>query len=563
MFTKAFEAFQNKNYATAGKLWIDNIGQSTSDKDLEKILNTCKKAESDGIQNEWVFATIAAVYLEAGDYFFEREETLLEAITYANKAIALQPAMHQAQRYAGSACYWLGDYTNAKKYYEQSIKILPDVLLLHRIIECTIKLGEPLPDTKITLDFDGTSAKYYYEQGVGATELSQKNIPNINKDQIIALARNCYERCYDLYSVQLTPLVANAEGEIHPDNHQHNLAMCCHNLALIYNDLKMHHEALRVLNVGKQFSSFEYLWSNIRNTYQFLNNLEEEVNASVFLLENFEVSDETYFYSMYRICHYNLINNEYQDALDTANEAIEEFQELSPQSQANTAILNVYAEMYNSKIAAEKALGIFKESEVDESPINAALMETPNDVDLIIKRGMLFMQQSEFDKALNCYNQAIQFGTDNKDDGNVSNALLKRGYLNLYYLQKTTDALLDFNKIEKMGFAEFYTYYYQMNCHYINKMLPQIMVAYNKAAKCITAVEENDKGAMSQLYMMLGDTSFDLNKFEEAVVAYEKSLSYEYIEGVANNLEAAKTEVENLKTIPKTEGGGFFKKLFG
>jgi tetratricopeptide (TPR) repeat protein len=541
MLQKAFEAFENKNYSAAGQLWLEHIDLSSGEVDLEKILSACKKAEQDGINNEWLYATISLVYLDAEDIFMDKKNTLMEAITYAKKAIALQPLMHQALRFAGSACYWLGDYVNAKKYFEQSIKIFPDVILLQRIIYCATETGQPIGTINLTIDFENTNAAYFYEQGVGANGLSKSNISEINNEEAATLARSCYERCFGLYTAQLNPPVANAEQEISPDKHQHNLAMCCNNLAVIYNDLKKHNEALSVLNVGKQFSNFLALWQNIKHTYYCLNNVEAEALTAIHIIENFETEDELWYHCMCRICYYNMMNSDFEDALDTANEAIEEYQNLSPESQGNPTITNCYAELYNNKITAEKALGILVEADIDDTIIDAALLESPDNIALIITRGVLLMQQGDFDKSLNCFNQAVQFATENNEENKLRDALMKRGFLKLYYLNKATDALLDFDKIEKMGKADFYIYYYQMNCHYIKKMHPQSMMAYKKASDCITEMVENDAVSMAQLYMMQGDTLFDLNKLNDAVIAYEKSLQYQFIDGVENNMKLAKS----------------------
>jgi hypothetical protein len=48
---------------------------------------------------------------------------------------------------------------------------------------------------------------------------------------------------------------------------------------------------------------------------------------------------------------------------------------------------------------------------------------------------------------------------------------------------------------------------------------------------------------MSQLYMMQGDSFFDIDKFSDAVFAYEKSLQYDFIQGVKDNYELAKNEL--------------------
>jgi tetratricopeptide (TPR) repeat protein len=558
-FNQGLAAFENKDFKTAFEIWYDFVSASSLNADqANKIHQVCTTVIGTHPTNEWNYIMLCFLYLDYSDNFIEdREEALLQVVSWGKKAIEINENNHYSQRFTGSALYWLDDYEAALKYYKKSNALLPQIDLQVRIFDIESTIDNDLDVTLLQFDFSGEDAGEFYRAGVSLTELIESYDEEQEKNHLKTLKLKCYERSYQLFYDYLTHQKGN------PINNQgHTFAMCCNNLSMMYNEQKRHNEAVTVLTEGLKYSEFQHIWHNLMYSYSCLDEKTKREEVALQLLKDYQLDTLLFFECLfYAVAHY-LKKDDSQTAIEYADIALNEYLELSPEEQANENVLHYYSGIYSNKVIAQSNLGILDPTTIDPTAADTALNETPDDPYKIIDRGGLFRDANEFDKALDCFNQAIHFAIQQNDEIAMVAGYRKRGHLNLLCRNDVINALQDYENIERMGKSNFDDYYNQASCHYT---LKQPEAALEKVDKAIALMRPEDKdrnAILASLYMMQGDSLYDIENYKEAIPAYELSLHYEFNQGVQDNYELAKVELNNQEMYKK-DNGGFFGKLFG
>jgi tetratricopeptide (TPR) repeat protein len=158
--------------------------------------------------------------------------------------------------------------------------------------------------------------------------------------------------------------------------------------------------------------------------------------------------------------------------------------------------------------------------------------------------------------AVEAYAAQIAQATQRRDLQALKRARHGRGYLLLYYLPDAKAALQDFLAVQRDGTGDFYTHYYQANCHYVLKDYRSALSACDAARALLDdALLQADPGSAAQLYMMEANCHMNLGAYPASVAAFERSLALHDREDVRENYELAR----QLAAKPKK---GLFGRLF-
>jgi tetratricopeptide (TPR) repeat protein len=558
-FNQGLIAFENKDFKTAYDSWLPIITSSSlCDEEMHIIQKKCLEAINYYPDIEWNYITLCALYLDNSDVFTDdREEALLEVVSWGKKAIEINANNHLSQRFTGSALYWLYDYEAALKYYKKSNALHSQIDLQVRLFDIESDFNPEIEVASLQLDFSDDNAEEFYGAGVALNQLIEDYDEESEKKYFTQLKTKCYERCYQLY---YDFLVLQKGNPINNDSH--TFAMCCNNLSLLYNEQKRHEEAVNILNEGLKFSQFQAIWHNLMYSYNCLGDKTKKEEAALQLLKDYQLETLLFFECLFYAVAYYLKKDDSQTAIEYADIALDEYLVLSPEEQANETILHFYSGIYSNKVIAQSNLGILDPTTIDPTAADTVLSGAPDDPYKIMDRGGLFREANDFDKALDCFNQAIHFAIQHKDEIAMVAGYRKRGHLNLLCRNDVINALQDYENIERIGKSNFDDYYNQANCYYVLKQPEKVQKTVDKAVASIRPEDKDRFGILASLYMMQADTFYDFENFKEAIPAYELSLQYEYNQGVQNNYELAKQELKKQEDYKKDKGG-FFGKLFG
>lgn len=534
IYNEGLNAFTQGDYALADFLWNTSLAfHCASDEESDLIFDTSLKKLEAGTQNVHLYNILSGFTLD-----FDFEYDYQDIFLWSARAVEIDPLNFFAQRFAGSASYWLGNTENALKYYQQANALHYSPDLAFRIFNIQ-RQANKRPFTEFSIDFNGDNGIGYYSCGVEIGQSALNAFTQNEKSHLENLSMACYEKAYQLFSDYLEEgkgSIANADG--------HHFAMCCNNLADIYNKTGKHKNALDILLMAKKYDSFYTLYFNLQQTYDYLGNEIKKAELTEYIVHNFQLDTVHYFYQMHEIVKYYLKTSQYDKAREYGEEAMKEYLNLDIAEQQDPAIMQNYTLIFSNKALADSFLG--ENPCINEIVIDNALCETPDSVPFILSRAFAFVSEGNHKKALDCYEQAIAFARK-QDKNNLPQALTKRGYFYLYNADDARKALLDFIEVEQLNPKDFYCFYYQANCYYLLKNETKTLERIEKAALLIDSIVKQDTLSMSQLYMMQGDTWYDLRKFQNAASSYQQSLCYMENTGVRENMELAEAELNKGK----------------
>ncbi len=516
------EALARGDYAHLCRLWSGStVFSHLEDEAIASVFQQCRAAAERGEDAEWPWLMQCSIYLDCSDQFIANRATALRSTwEWAQKAIDLAPGNALAHRLAGSACYWMGDHPRAIAAYRQSNTLQPQVDLQVRLFEMALR-----PDgssfRELPLDLRDDEASNYYRAGVTLGKWLADIDDEADAAYIAAIQVALYERCSALYALCLVHHEGNpfnADG--------HTFAMCCNNLGQLYNAQGRHEEALKLIQQGLEHSEFQYLRQNLRDTYRHLGMAKEAADSSLTLLQHYDLEPALFFDCAQTACSYLNRIGQSEDVLQIIDAADETYQSLSEDMQQEC--LAIYAKLSVHRAPAASQLDGTSPSAMDEGLIEKALEDSPQDLELRLAHCSLLVNRQAYAEALASYGSLVHDAAAAQNARVFRNALGARGYLRLYHLNDPLQALQDYNAIEHGGHLDFYTCYYQANCHYVLKDVGATLAAGRRASERITdAITRDDPQSVAQLYMMLANSHFDAGDFPAAVRAYEASLVHD------------------------------------
>jgi len=180
-----------------------------------------------------------------------------------------------------------------------------------------------------------------------------------------------------------------------------------------------------------------------------------------------------------------------------------------------------------AEIAAEKGELLIRNGHVEDflSLLNKL---DANKNELLLLKGDIFDIKGEWDKAMECYNQALTLNEGRKDEGLMAKCYLKIGGIN----EKRSEwdsALEDFDRCLNMskktgdvkGMADAYYgigYIYRRTGQ-LNKALDN----YNKSLECYEKLD--DMSGTGETYIEIGNMYMDKGKYKEAIRLFNKALN--------------------------------------
>ncbi|MEA9585926.1 tetratricopeptide repeat protein [Xanthomonas sp. WHRI 10064A] len=537
------EALHRGDYAQLCRLWSGStVFNHMEEEVISAVFQQCHAAAERGEGAEWPLLMQCSIYLDCSDQFDANRETALRTTwEWAQKAIRLAPGNALAHRLAGSACYWMDERPGAIAAYRQSDTLQPQVDLQVRLFEMASRPAG-VSFRELPLDLRDEDASNYYRAGVTLGKWLANSDDAADAAYIAALQVALYERCIALYVLCLVHREGNpfnADG--------HTFAMCCNNLGQLYNAQGRHEEALKLLQQGLEYSEFQYLRQNLRDTYRHLGMVKEAADSSLTLMQHYDLDPALFFDCAQTACSYLNRIGQSEDVLQIIDAADETYQSLPEDMQQEC--LAIYAKLSVHRAPAASLLGGTPPSAMNEDLLQKALKDSPEDLELHLAYCSLLVNRQAYPEALASYGTLVHQAAAAQDAKVFRNALSARGYLQLYHLNDPLQALQDYNAIEHSGHLDFYTCYYQANCHYVLKDVQATLAAGRRALEQITdAITRDDPQSVAQLHMMLANSHFDAGDFGAAVLAYEASLALDDRADVRENYVLAQQMAQPKKS---------------
>lgn len=524
---KALQAFNNGHFKEAANIWINGHCLPDDTAALRIIYNNCQdKADAD------VYALLGFIFLDYSHVFTnDRETALLQVVSWSKQGLALDPRHHLCARHAGSALYWLGDHEGAKKYYELAVDIAPSATLQIRLFN----ISGSTDYTQLQFDMNGIAAMDYYNAGVEVNRITRGMQDPTHPDYqyLSALKFRLYQKAYNLYEECLVKKSGNPLN-----NDGHTFAMCCNNLSIELMAQEDYAGALQCLNTGMQFSYFRELLENRLYAYEVSGQTLPAFEDAMKMFEDFEddISSTLYFHLVQVICKYYKQTDNITELADWASTALEEFMDLEPAEQSDNEILRYYSNIMMYKAEAEMKAGIYDGTQYVEAQ-DQTLLNNPSDPTLIINRAMLFDNEGNHEKALECYDQAIHKATIQNLPQSLRVAYYNKGYLLLTKLGDPANALTHFAEIESIGLADFWSYYWCAHCCYDLQENEACLIFADRALALLEQTPDVHAEIIAILYGYKGTSFFDLEDFDAALANYRKSLEYADNAMVRGNIE--------------------------
>lgn len=515
---KALFEFNNGNFKAAADIWINGYCLPEDETTLHHIYDTClTKADADA------YALLGFLHLDHSDLFgHDRETALMQVVSWSKQGLAIDPGHHLCARHAGSALYWLEDYEGAKKYYELAISISPSVTLQIRLFKITGSKDYK----QLKLDMTGFVAMDYYNAGVEINHIAGDD-PYLNN-----LKYELYQRAYSLYEECLIRKTGNPLND-----DPHTFAMCCNNLAIELMAKDDYAKAVICTNIGMEFSYFQALLENRFTAYEQSNQVEPAFEDAMKLFDDFEegIYTSLYFRLMQAVCKYYKQVKNLQELTEWANTALESFMELDADQQSDPEILRYYSNIMMYKANAEVEAGVYDATQYEAAQDNT-LMDHPTDPTLIINRAMLFANEGNTEKALECYDQAIHFATQQDRKESLRVAYYNKGHLLITKLNDSESALAHFAQIQEIGLADFWSYYWCAHCCYNLQENDACLIFTDLAFSLLEQTPDVHKEIIAILYEYKATSLFDLEDYKAALENYRKSLEFEDNPAVRKNI---------------------------
>jgi len=333
--------------------------------------------------------------------------------------------------------------------------------------------------------------------------------------------------------------------------------MCCNNLAAEYNAAEAYEKSVTYCTAGMKFSYFLYIIQNRLFAYNSLGKLKETHDDALQIINDFndQIGLDWYFYLVVCICKYLEIQNS-EEVLKWVNVALESYNSLpnDAHEKMDTGIIANYGKLLALKSNAQQKLGIIETAKTDEEAIDTALMNTPTDPLLIINRALVFNNEGNYKKEIECYDSAIHYASLEKNNRLLKTAFNNKAHTLIVHYRDYKQALNLYQQIEQLELGDFWTYYWIAYCCYCLQHNPNCIKYVDKAFSELPGQSNVTPDIAAQLLQYKATSLMELRQYNEAIETYKTSLQYEDNEVVKKNIAALENELKG--------GKSFFGKLF-
>lgn len=523
LIQRGMAALLQDDFAGLYRLWSGStVFGHLQDTDLAQLMQRCDARIQTAPADPWPWLLKCLVYLDCSEHFDDNRQRALRSVAaWAAHAIGLAPDNAAAHRLLGSAHYWLDEHAAAGGAYRTSHALQPQVDLQIRLFEMEALPAGQSPQ-QLQLDFRDDNACNYYGAGVSIGKWKHARMDPADAGYVDAMQFALYEHSTTLFRQAL----ALGDGAT-SNTDTHTFAMCCNNLGMLYLHRGLHAQAQAVLEEGLRHSQFQFLYQNLREAYRHQGMSAEAADLALTLMMDYELDTPLFLDCAQAACsHLNRIGR-YADVLEIADAAQEEFEALPDDAQADPELLRLYALVQaHHRLTAARALGRLRPEHVDTALSHAAAQANPHDLDTLFVHASALGEARAYPAAVDAYATLITQAAQQQDLQALKRARHGRGYLLLYYLPDAKAALQDFLAVQRDGMGDFYTHYYQANCHYVLKDYRAALLACEAArAELDDALLRADPGSAAQLYMMEANCHMNLGAYPASAAAFERSLA--------------------------------------
>lgn len=553
---KAWEALNAGNYALAARNWLDGYALPDSLAELKKIFRHIT-ALSEEAPHPDLYAILGLIALDHNEIFDpNRENALTKCLDWSINGAGIDPEHYHCSRNAGSALYWLNDWKGALGYYEISNQLRSSPVLQIRIFNIRHR-NQKHPDfSELKISADTNSGMEAYNAGVEINRILAQNpdMAETEKQRLTQLKIELYERSYQLYKNAIT---GGNGDELNHD--PHTFAMSCNNLARELTIRGAYQEAIAIASEGIAQSRFMFILLNRMDSYSHARMPEKAISDAKLLLE--EYADEMDFITLISVIdclafsHSDL--KQHEEALYWANEGLQLYYETDPADTIlqHEDVTRCVTNFFIFKAKASATLGAETDTTNNAVEADYLLENMPDNPSLMISRADAFVKEGKWEKALDCYDQAIHFGLEQNRERSVQVAFYNQGYILEVHLKNSAAALESFEQSMHYGNRDFWCFYWAVHTAY-HLLENEKTVNYGTWALSVMPVQEGvTDDVAAEIYEHIGSAQLDLGNYDEAVKNLQQSLQLNDLPHTRTNLNTARSHI-NKK-------GGFFRSLFG
>lgn len=555
---EALEAFRKKNYAVAAKNWIKGHALPDDKEELKEIYlwaNSINETSPDAD----LCAILGLIALDHHEIFTnDHEKALLQCIEWSKQGINISPNHPWCHRHAGSAFYWMNQWEEAFHYYEKAVSLIPSPTLQIRLFTIQNK-GNLAPDfLLLDVNPETSEAMEAYNAGVEINRMISQypQMSEFEKERLTQLKRDCYTVAYNLYHKTVVEKIGDPFNE-----DPHTFAMCCHNLAIELTQQEKYDEAITMTTEGMEYSYFMYILQNRFSAYLEAGYLKEAVGDGEKLMENFmdEMDSVTYFNIADHLCNSYMELKDYEAAMEWINLGLESYYSLDATDPllSNPEIVRCFTNFYINKAKVEEQTGVKTNVATASREADQILEEMPDNPSVLIGRSNIFLEEENYEKALECLQYAIHFASEQNKVRSVQVALYNMGYIQVTKLKDETLALESFEQSIALGNEDFWCYYWAVHCGYHLQENERTVEYALMALQVLPQQQGVTEDIVAEIYEHLGTAQLDLGQYTEAAENLKKSLHYNHSPIAEDNLKTAEAESR------RNGSGGFFKKMFG
>lgn len=552
---KAWEALNAGNYALAAKNWLDGYALPDNRAELKKIFRHIT-AINEQTPHPDLYAILGLIALDHNEIFDPNRETALtKCLDWSIAGAEIDPEHYHCNRNAGSALYWLNDRKGALKYYEISNRLRPSPVLQIRIFNIRQRNPEQPDFSELKISAETDSGMEAYNAGVEINRILGLNadMPETEKQRLTQLKTKCYERSYQLYKNAI-----GGNGDVL--NHDpHRFAMCCNNLAREMTIRGDYYEAIAIATEGITQSRFMFILLNRMDSYSHAQMPEKAIADAQVLLQ--EYAHEMEFITLIGVVDclaFSYLDlKKYEEALYWADEGLKLYYETDPADTIlqHEDITRCVTNFFIFKAKASAALGVQTDTAEDAMEADGLLESMPDNPSLMISRADAFMKEGNWQKALDCYDQAVHFGLEQNRERSVQVAFYNRGYIMEVHLKNSAAAMESFEQSMHYGNRDFWCFYWAVHTAY-HLLENEKTVNYGTWALSVMPGQEGvTDDVAAEIYEHIGSAQLDLGNYDEAVKNLGQSLQLNELPHTRTNLNTARSHI-NKK-------GGFFRSFFG
>ncbi|MCP1996286.1 tetratricopeptide repeat protein [Flavobacterium sp. HSC-61S13] len=551
---QAKEALEQGDYALAAKNWVQGHSLPYDENELSWIFKRVSTL-NEAAPNPDLCAILGLIALDFNEIFNEdREEALIQCVQWSVLGITLDPEHYSCNRHAGSALYWLRDWESALKYYQKAVEILASPVLQIRIFNM-LNAGVEQPDTSsLQIDVTTDQAMEVYNAGVELTYLTDRAIGNEEEyKRLTSLKRACYDRAYSLYRAA----VIENNGDLLNANPE-MFSLTCSNLSILLSDEKDYDGAIAITTEGMQVYPFISILQNRFGAEVDAGYTEEYITDGVRLIDDYgeQMDLETYFSTIDFICAGYVELKLYHEALEWVQVGFEVYYSIDPTDEIiqDEEIVRCFTNFYIYKAKAESALGVAPTLEESAENADQILEQVLDNPSVLISRANIWIDQGNFEKAMECYQYAIHFAAEKEMTRSLQVAFYNMGYLQVVHLKDDKAALDSFEHSIEIGNLDFWCFYWAVHCAY-NVVNNEKTIQYAQSALDALAKQEGvTSDIIAEIYEHLGAAQMDLGQYNEAVGNLESALKYQESDVARENLKIATAHANSSQS--------FFKKFF-